>query len=100
MDGTQQSRSTPARPFILKLYRQHNTIEDMTVATVTRARIRFVTVDEAAEIIGVSSVRIRQFCQDGRLGEKLGNHWLITEDDARDFAEKERPQGRPKKSEK
>jgi excisionase family DNA binding protein len=72
----------------------------MTVATVTRPRIEFVTVEEAADIVGVSPVRVRQFCQDGRLGQKLGNHWLISKAEAVEFAEKERPNGRPKKSEK
>ena len=69
------------------------------MATVTKARVKFVTVDEAADIIGVSDVRIRQFCREKRLGTLLGTRWLITEDEAHEFAEKVRPNGRPKKSE-
>jgi hypothetical protein len=41
--------------------------------------VKLVTITAAAEALGVSPVRMRQLCQDGRVdgAEKLGRDWLI-----------------------
>jgi len=54
-----------------------------------------MTPEEAANYIGVSSVRIRQFCTEGRIGQKVGERWVISEDELRQFAKIPRQTGRP-----
>jgi hypothetical protein len=39
---------------------------------------------------------VRQFCQQGRLGQRAGNQWVIAEDELKAFARKPRPDGYPK----
>jgi hypothetical protein len=56
-----------------------------------------VTTRQAANILGVSVRRVQQLCRSGRLGEKVGDRWLIG-GDLEDFARIERPPGRPKKA--
>ena len=58
---------------------------------------KLLTVSQAAEELGVSSVRVRQFCQQGRIGEKVGPLWLIAEKELLRFAGKPRPHGGPRK---
>ncbi len=53
---------------------------------------------QAAVRLGVSEVRIRQFCEQGRLGRKFAGRWLGTEAELRAF--KLRPTGRPSKKHK
>ena len=53
----------------------------------------YLTVTEAASRLGLSSIRVRQFCQEGRIGEKLGPLWIISEQELRRFAKKPRPWG-------
>lgn len=36
---------------------------------------------QAAELLGVSPNRIRALCQQGRMGQKVGWSWIITETD-------------------
>jgi len=51
---------------------------------------------EAATRLGVSEQRVRQFCEEGRLGtKKFAGRWVITEAELRAF--KLRPTGRPPK---
>lgn len=52
-----------------------------------------LTVTQAAKQLGLSSVRVRQFCQEGRLGQKVGPLWMIQEKELRQFAKKSRPPG-------
>lgn len=54
-----------------------------------------MTVTDAAERLGLTPVRVRQFCQQGRLGEKCGSFWIISEAELRRFAKKTRKSGRP-----
>ena len=70
----------------------------MAVATLPATKVEILTTEEAAEIIGVSVVRVCQLCQEGRLGTKFGDRWAITETEARQFAAVQRKPGRPKKS--
>lgn len=55
------------------------------------------TTAEAAARLGLSEVRIRQLCNDGRFGRKLGRDWIITEDEIQAFEGLDRPAGRPPK---
>jgi len=54
---------------------------------------QLLTVTQAAAKLGVTPVRVRQFCQQGRLGFKPGGFWLITETELRRFARKKRCRG-------
>lgn len=54
---------------------------------------QILNVAEAAERLGLSAIRVRQFCQEGRLGQKCGGFWIISEQELRRFARKPRPWG-------
>lgn len=57
-----------------------------------------VTVKEAAELLGLSARRVRQFIEEGRLpGQKIGRQWLLKRSDVIVFATKPRTVGRPEK---
>jgi excisionase family DNA binding protein len=62
-------------------------------------RMEFVTVAEAAKIIGLSGVRLRALIASGELpAEKLGRDWAIRRSAAERFARKDRRgPGRPPK---
>lgn len=49
---------------------------------------------QAAKIIGVSKRRVIQFCNEGRIGFRIGSQFFIHTDDAKKF--KLNPPGRPK----
>ena len=49
---------------------------------------------QAADIMGISEIRVRQLCQDGRMGHKVGDTWVITPEEIE--ANKVRKAGRPK----
>ncbi len=53
----------------------------------------YLTSVEAATRLGVSPTRIRQFCQAGRLGQRIGRNWAITEAQCDKFAKIERLSG-------
>ena len=57
--------------------------------------MELLTVPQAAEYLSLSAVRVRQFCQAGRLGRKVGYRWIITMEELEAFAERERPIGYP-----
>ena len=57
--------------------------------------MKLLDVTQAAEYLKVSPQRIRQFCGAGRLGQKVGNQWIITESELEEFAQKPRPPGVP-----
>lgn len=44
-----------------------------------------MTVDEVAEKLGLTPQRVRQFCRDGRLGQRVGRQWVITEEEFERF---------------
>ena len=54
-----------------------------------------LTVTEAAELLGISRARMSQFCSEGRIGQKVGGRWLVSEDELRQFRKIPRPTGRP-----
>ena len=49
---------------------------------------------EAATRLGISEQRVRQFCEEGRLGTKFAGRWVIPETALRTF--KPNPTGRPR----
>lgn len=59
---------------------------------------KLITTAEAAEILGVSASRVRQFILEGRLeSTKVGRDQLLKQSDVEDFASKPRERtGRPK----
>lgn len=57
-----------------------------------------MSVDDAAKYLGVSAIRVNQFCNEGRIGEKVGNTWIIRKKQLVEFAKKRRAPGRPKKN--
>lgn len=54
-----------------------------------------MTVREAALRLGISSVRVRQLCGEGRLGKRLGGRWIIQESELEQFRKLPRLPGRP-----
>lgn len=55
-----------------------------------------LTVTEAAKVLGLSDVRVRQLCQQGRLGTKAGPRaYLISKAELEEFRRVERPTGNP-----
>ncbi|KKM88427.1 hypothetical protein LCGC14_1258770 [marine sediment metagenome] len=60
----------------------------------------FLTVSEAAELIGVTEGRVRQLLKSGDLlGEKFGTQWVITRAEVDRFAQIPPPAvGRPRSS--
>jgi excisionase family DNA binding protein len=38
-----------------------------------------MTIKEVADRLGISENSVRRYCQAGRLGEKVGRQWIITE---------------------
>lgn len=55
-----------------------------------------LTVEEAAAELDLCAARIRQFCAQGRIGQKIGCQWLISPEEVRLFKQIDRPRGRPK----
>jgi len=55
----------------------------------------FVSIDQAAEIIGVTPRRIRQICQMGRLGQKILGRYMIKRSELLWFSRRYRPSGNP-----
>jgi len=62
----------------------------MSVSTLS-----LVSVNEAAEALGVSPGRVRQFCREGRLGQQVGDRWVIPRDELEQFRKIPRDHGRP-----
>jgi site-specific DNA-methyltransferase (adenine-specific) len=61
--------------------------------------MKMYTVNEVAEVLKISGVRVRQFIHEGRLDvEKKGRDYLILENVLSDFKRHGRkPNGRPRK---
>ncbi len=60
----------------------------------------YLTCREAADILNLSPETVKKFCQKGRLGQKLGDRWVIALDDLRQFERIPRPRRRPPKNNK
>jgi excisionase family DNA binding protein len=52
------------------------------------------TTQEAAEVLGLDPSIVRRYCRLGRLGERIGRNFSITESQLKRFQEKPRPRGR------
>jgi excisionase family DNA binding protein len=57
-----------------------------------------LSVAEAAERLKLSKGRVQQFCKAGRLGQLVGDIYVIHEDELKKFAKQPRQPGRPKSS--
>ena len=55
---------------------------------------KLLTTTEAAAVLGISEIRVRQLCQDGRLGQKIGRDWLFTQAELDEFLATPRPVGK------
>lgn len=53
------------------------------------------TPEQAALVLGISPTLVRRYCRQGRLGQSIGGHWLITPDDLQRFQAKPRKSGNP-----
>lgn len=58
--------------------------------------IPLLSVVEAAKQLGLSPRRIQKFCEEKRIGQKVGDVYVIPEDELRKFARQERQPGRPR----
>lgn len=52
------------------------------------------TTAEAAAALQISESLVRRYCREGRLGERIGRNFSITEKSLRAFAAVERARGR------
>lgn len=59
------------------------------------ANLSLLTVEETAKRLSVCESRVRQFCLEGRLGQRIGGRWIITEEELRIFKRIPRPTGKP-----
>jgi len=58
--------------------------------------LSLLSCEQAAEVLKVTPIRVRQFCQEGRIGQKVGGQWVIPRDELDQFARIPRDTGRPK----
>ncbi len=79
-----------ARETCLPKYASHDIVRSMSTSILS-----LKTPEEAGRIIGVSSVRIRQFCRQGRIGQKVGERWVISLAELQKFDRIPRTLGRP-----
>ena len=60
------------------------------------AQGRLLTVNEAADRLGLSVAMVRRYCSDGKiLAQKVGRDWAIRRRDVEQFAAAPRRSGRP-----
>lgn len=62
--------------------------------------LNLLTCEEAAPYLGVSAERVRQFCRERRLGQRIGDRWVIPMDELQQFSKIPRETGRPPAEEK
>ena len=55
-------------------------------------------ITTAAKELGIAKTTLRQHCQNGYLGQKIGRDWIITRSDLENYKEKRRAPGRPPKA--
>jgi hypothetical protein len=58
----------------------------------------FLSVEEAAAELGRTARRVRQICEQGQLGQRVGGVWIIARSELEAFKRIGRPRGRPKGS--
>ncbi|HSH02993.1 MAG TPA: helix-turn-helix domain-containing protein [Anaerolineae bacterium] len=54
-----------------------------------------LTVKQAAKELSIAETTLRFYCQEGRIGTKVGRQWVITRKELERFQSKPRPVGRP-----
>lgn len=60
-------------------------------------RMDIYTTAQAAKILKLKPVTIRQYCADGRIDcSKFGRDWVITEESLEKFRKERRKPGRPR----
>ena len=59
--------------------------------------LKIMTIQQVADESGLSRTWLREICQSGRLGKKVGRQWIITRDEYELFIATERKMGRPPK---
>ena len=75
---------------------QSQTVEERTIKVVkVQKDAELLTVSQAAEVVGVTTRRMRQFFQEGRLGFVLGTIYVATREQVEEFAKIERKPGNP-----
>ena len=60
--------------------------------------LKLFNVTQAAKKLKLSVRRVQQFCEQNRLGQKVGESYIIPEDELETFRKTARIPGRPKKS--
>ena len=76
----------------LKPFKIAYSIRSMNAVATT---LKLLTPQQAADRLGLSLRRVHQFLADGRLGQRVGGVYVITEEDLREFQKKPRNPGRP-----
>lgn len=51
---------------------------------------------QAADKLGLSRRRVQDFALEGRIGQRVGRHWVFTGEELAAFRRVPRPPGRPK----
>lgn len=64
---------------------------------VTMNKKEMLSVKEAAQVLGLSAIRVRQLCKSQNLGKIVGNSYVILRSDLEHFAARDRKPGRPRK---
>lgn len=59
--------------------------------------MHFLTTSQVANELGITETTVRRYCNEGRMGTKIGRQWLITRDELDRFKKSRREPGRPKK---
>jgi hypothetical protein len=57
--------------------------------------MELLTVAQVSKELSISENRVREYCQGGRLGRKVGRQWIITRAELDEFKVKPRRAGRP-----
>lgn len=92
----------PAQWHPLSFCRLKNLSPRIYLAVMSMAIGKYVTTKEAADICGVSAIRVRQFVSEGRLKNvvRQGQLLFLDEQEVQEFAQRDRPPGRPPQQER
>lgn len=55
-----------------------------------------LTPEDVAARLRIRESLVRRYCQQGRIGRKIGDRWFITPEELREFRKIPRHPGRPK----
>ena len=62
--------------------------------------MKLFTPEQAAALLHISPRLVRRYCAQGRLGQRVGKHWVIRERELNSFSILPRPRGRKPKENK